>query len=70
MNEPTVTAGNFMYEEGAGLEPDEVEAYSRLLPQVLQDLPGGGLGPGCIVDISDQAQAFSAQIIVSHQVWL
>ena len=37
MNEPSIMAGNFAYEEGADLEPDEVAANAKLLPTVLDE---------------------------------
>ena len=68
MNEPTVMCGGFGYEEGADLEPDEVEANQKLLPIMLDQLPAGGIKHGAILSISDQAQDFSCQIVVSHKV--
>ena len=68
MNEPTVMCGNFSYEEGADLEEDEVEANQKLLAIQLNRLPGGGITNGSIVMISDQAQDFSCQMVVSHKV--
>ena len=68
MNEPTVMCGNFSYEEGADLEEDEVEANQKLLAIQLNQLPGGGITNGSIVMISDQAQDFSCQMVVSHKV--
>ena len=68
MNEPTVTSGGFRYEEGTDLEPDEVEENRRLLPMVLDRLPGSGIRHGSIVSLDDQAQEFSCQLVVSHQV--
>lgn len=32
VNQPTLMAGDFLYEEGDGLEEDEVELYQALLP--------------------------------------
>jgi ubiquitin-like 1-activating enzyme E1 B len=41
VNEPNLdSAGGFRYEEGEGLEEDEVEANAALLPRVLSELPG------------------------------
>ncbi len=57
-----------MYEEGEGLEEDEVEANRALLPRHLADLPGGGLRHGSIVTVQDQSQHFHVEVIVSHQV--
>lgn len=68
MNEPSIMAGNFAYEEGMDLEPDEVAANAKFLPVALDKLPGGGLKHGTIVDVSDQAQDFSCQLVLSHKV--
>lgn len=68
MNEPSIMAGNFGYEEGADLEPDEVAANAKLLPTVLDELPGGGLKHGTIASVSDQAQDFTCQLVISHKV--
>lgn len=68
MNEPSVMAGNFSYEEGGDLEPDEVASNARLLPLMLDKLPGGGLKHGTIVNVSDQAQDFSCQLVITHKV--
>lgn len=68
MNEPSVMCGGFGYEEGADLEPEEVDANARLLPLFLDALPGGGLRHGTIASVSDQAQDFGCEIIISHKV--
>lgn len=70
MNEPSIMAGNFAYEEGADLEPDEVAANARLLPLPLGSLPGGGLKHGTIVSVTDQAQDFTCQLVITHKVSL
>lgn len=57
-----------MYEEGEGLDEDEIEEYQRLLPQTLVQLPGGGLKNGSIVTVQDQSQGFSVDLIITHQV--
>ncbi|CAD7698859.1 unnamed protein product [Ostreobium quekettii] len=66
-NMPTIMCGDFLYEEGDGLEDDELEMYSSWLPKTLSALPGGGIGNGAIVDVQDQSQHFSVKIVVSHQ---
>lgn len=63
-------AGSFAYEEGADLEPDEIADNARLLPIMLDKLPGGGLQHGTIVSVSDQAQDFSCQLVMNHRVVL
>lgn len=57
-----------MYEEGEGLEEDEVAANAAHLPKHLAGLPGGGLGHGVICTVEDQSQGFSVELIISHQV--
>lgn len=68
MNEPTIQCGELYYEEGEGLDEEEVELYSRLLPQALSQLPGGGLKHGAIMTVKDQAQELDVKIVVNHQV--
>ena len=67
MNDPSIMAGNFAYEEGDDLEPEEVAANARLLPITLESLPGGGLKHGTVVTVSDQAQDFSCQLVLTHK---
>jgi hypothetical protein len=57
-----------MYEEGEGLEEDEVEGYRALLAKALADLPGGGLRHGSILTVQDQSQHFHVEVIITHQV--
>ncbi|KAK2080672.1 hypothetical protein QBZ16_000526 [Prototheca wickerhamii] len=64
---PTVVAGNFMYEEGDDLEPDEVEFNEANLLKRLKDLPGGGLGAGSALEVSDQAQQLSFRLVLEHE---
>lgn len=64
---PTVSCDNFIYEEGPDLEADEAAESAAHRPTMLADLPGGGIRDGSIVHISDQAQAFDVQVIVTHQ---
>ena len=68
VNQATVRCGDFSYEEGEGLEEDEVELYSAFLPRLLADLPGGGIKHGAIVDVADQEQDFNVQLVVHHRV--
>lgn len=64
---PTVTGGEFVYEEGEDLEADEVEFHARNLPKTLAALPGGGLGPGATVEVTDQTQHFAARIVLNQR---
>mmetsp|Transcript_10416 Transcript_10416/g.31372 ORF Transcript_10416/g.31372 Transcript_10416/m.31372 type:complete len:722 (+) Transcript_10416:235-2400(+) len=64
---PTVSCGNFIYEEGPDLDPDEAAESAAHRTTALAALPGGGIGHGAIVDVGDQAQSFDAQIIVTHR---
>ncbi len=67
MNEPTIMAGGFLYEEGEGLEPDEAAANAALLPRALAALPGGGLGHGVLAAVRDQSQDVTLQLVIEHQ---
>ena len=67
MNEPTIMAGGFLYEEGEGLEDDEASANAALLPRPLAGLPGGGLGHGALAIVRDQSQDVSLQLVIEHQ---
>ena len=66
--EPCIYAGNFLYDEGEGLEDDEIAAMAAKLGTALQELPGGGLGHGTVADISDQSQGLEFQLHIVHQV--
>lgn len=67
--EPTVrTDGGFEYEEGEGLDEDEVEANRGRLPLMLDALPGGGLGHGVTAHVEDQVQEFKVAIEITHKV--
>ncbi|CAL8466635.1 g6171 [Coccomyxa elongata] len=66
--EPTVrTDAGFEYEEGEGLDEDEVAANAAKLPIALAALPGGGLGQGVIAHVEDQVQDFKVAIEITHQ---
>ncbi|KAK9806335.1 hypothetical protein WJX72_010622 [[Myrmecia] bisecta] len=67
INEPTVTCGDFMYEEGSGLDDSEVAFNAKNLPLALASLPGGGVRNGAILEIDDQTQHFQVQVLVSHK---
>lgn len=56
-----------MYEEGEGLDEDESEEYTAMLPKTLNDLPGGGLSNGSMVTVQSQAQHFCCTIILSQE---
>lgn len=69
--EPSISCGDFLYEEGSGLEDDEIEEYRRHLDTPLASLPpqgSGGLGNGAVVEVRDQAQSIEVKIVVRHQV--
>ena len=67
--EPTVrTDGGFEYEEGEGLDDDEVAANRAKLPLALSALPGGGLGQGVTAHVEDQVQEFKVAIEITHKV--
>lgn len=62
-------SGGLDWSSGKGrLWWSQAEESAAHRPKVLDELPGGGIRDGAIVDISDQAQAFEAQLIVTHQV--
>ncbi|KAL6749803.1 hypothetical protein V8C86DRAFT_3144709 [Haematococcus lacustris] len=67
VNVPMLMAGGFMYEEGEGLEEDEVEAYRRMLALPLAQLPGGALAGGGLMHVSDESQAFTMDLLLQHQ---
>ncbi|GFR52084.1 hypothetical protein Agub_g14546 [Astrephomene gubernaculifera] len=67
VNTPNLMSGGFLYEEGEGLEEDEVAAYAALLPRPLSLLPGGGLRHGSILTLQDQSQHWGVDIIIAHQ---
>ncbi|KAG1673881.1 hypothetical protein FOA52_012906 [Chlamydomonas sp. UWO 241] len=64
---PMLQCGDFLYEEGEGLEEDEIEMYQALLKRPLAKLPGGGLVTGSIVAVKDETQCFNLELIVIHQ---
>lgn len=65
---PALECGEFLYEEGEGLEEDEVAMYTSLLPRTLATLPGGGVCGGSIVGVTDQLQNLHLRLIVQHKV--
>lgn len=48
--------------------PPQVALYRSLLPRALAELPGGGLGGGSILEVTDQEQHFRAQLVLAHRV--
>lgn len=64
---PTLSYGQFLYEEGEDLDPEEVEHYSQHLGKVLAELPSGGVVHNSVIELSDQAQSLNVEIIVCHQ---
>ncbi|KAF5837889.1 hypothetical protein DUNSADRAFT_3722 [Dunaliella salina] len=67
VNVPFLTCGDFMYEEGDGLEEDEVASYRSMLPRAISKLPGGGLQGGSILNVSDESQHLKFDMIIQHQ---
>ncbi|WIA22762.1 hypothetical protein OEZ85_001163 [Tetradesmus obliquus] len=68
VNQPYLcTAGGVSYEEGEGLEDDEIADNQARLPKALAALPGGGIVHGTVVYVQDQGQALSFEMHVSHQ---
>ena len=68
MVEPTISSPGFQYEEGEGIEADELASMAAKLARPLRDLPGGGLGDGVCAEISDQMQVLNFQLLIKHQV--
>lgn len=68
VNTCNVMSGDFLYEEGEGLEDDEVASYAAMLSRPLSSLPGGGIRHGSQVTVQDQLQHFSVELLVVHQV--
>ena len=66
MVEPTLASGTFLYEEGAGLEDDEVAAYAALRPRALAGLPGGGLADGATLTATDNASDTTLTLVLRH----
>jgi len=64
---PMLQCGDFLYEEGEGLEEDEVEMYAAMLPRPLSGLPDGGLKHGSILAVTDELQHFKINLIIAHQ---
>ncbi|MEW5318053.1 MAG: hypothetical protein WDW38_009306 [Sanguina aurantia] len=67
VNTCNVMSGDFLYEEGEGLEDDEVASYAAMLSTPLSSLPGGGIRHGSQVTVQDQAQHFSVELLLVHQ---
>jgi hypothetical protein len=57
-NEPSISVGmDLFYEEGEGLEEDEIERNQSFLPKAIKDLPAGGIVHGAQLEIEDFSQA-------------
>jgi hypothetical protein len=70
MVEPCLSYGEesmFMYEEGEGLDAEEVQEYENYLPMVISELPAGGIKNGTMVRITDQRQHLDFEIMVGHE---
>eukprot|EP00878_Enallax_costatus_P005261 GHUV01005528.1.p1 GENE.GHUV01005528.1~~GHUV01005528.1.p1 ORF type:complete len:689 (+),score=205.63 GHUV01005528.1:3622-5688(+) len=61
------TTGDLQYDEGEGLEPDEVENNKALLGKTLASLPGGGLRNGSVVMVDDYSQVLNLNLHITHQ---
>ena len=61
------TGASFQYDEGEGLEADEIEDYAAYLPEKMIDLPAGGAVHNTVLEIQDQRQHVKLQMLISHQ---
>ena len=66
--EPNLNTAAFMYEEGGGLDAEEVTENAAHLPTPLAGLPGGGIRHGATFQVTDQAQALELDFVVTHKV--
>lgn len=68
-NGPSLDIGvDRIYEEGEGLDEDEIEENQAKLPKPLSALPAGGITNGTCFAVDDQSQGLSLEIHVTHQV--
>jgi ubiquitin-like 1-activating enzyme E1 B len=73
MTEPCFTypisnsEASIIYEEGEGLEADEIEENVANLPKLLAELPAGGVVHNTVLYIQDQRQHLKLEMVVSHQ---
>lgn len=58
---------SWLYEEGEGLEADEIEENAAHLPKLLAELPAGGMVNNTVLDIQDQRQHLKLQMVIVHQ---
>ena len=65
--EPTLNWGTTIYEEGEGLEDEEIETYGSYLPIILAEHKSGGIKDGTIVSLMDQTQHFNLSVIIHHK---
>lgn len=69
---PCLTAvgetGDFEYQEGEGLDPDEIDDYTVSLPKTLASLPGGGIKNDSVILVDDFSQALKLNLHIRHQV--
>ncbi|KDD77029.1 ThiF family protein [Helicosporidium sp. ATCC 50920] len=63
MLSPTIEAEDFLYEEGEGLEADEVAFYKLCLRKTLREVPGTNAAYR-VLELSDQQQQLSARMYV------
>lgn len=67
MIHPSLLAGSFFYEEGDDLDDDERAFNARNLDRPLADLPGGAVGDGAVLEVSDAAQNVSFKLRVRNK---
>ncbi|KAG7673791.1 hypothetical protein Ndes2437B_g01963 [Nannochloris sp. 'desiccata'] len=58
---------SWLYEEGEGLEAEEIKENAAHLPKLLAELPAGGMVNNTVLDIQDQRQHLKLQMVITHQ---
>jgi ubiquitin-like 1-activating enzyme E1 B len=58
---------SWLYEEGEGLEADEIAENAAFLPKLLTDLPAGGMVHNTVLEVLDQRQHLTMQLVIAHQ---